>query len=128
MFYTIWHTSQVPKKGKMSGLTPMLQQQQEEEQQIYDRGSAREVDVWVRDANGARNGVRMPISSTFNDVMQKVRERHGHFQFQGVVGFEGEQNERTTVAEMLTAKPNDKNEEDYLYEHPIQPKFKVRKV
>jgi hypothetical protein len=59
--------------------------------------------------------------------MQKVRERHGHFQ--GIVfGFEGGQNERTTVAEMLTAKPNDENEEDYLYEHPIQPKFKVRRV
>ena len=122
----------------MSGLTPLLQQQQqqqqqqqmqqEQEQRRHDRGNAREVDVWVRDVNGARNGVRMPISSTFNDVMKKVRQEHGNFQFQGVLGFEGEQNERTTVADMLTAKPNDKNEEDYLYEHPIQPKFKVRRV
>ena len=102
-------------------------QQQQQQQQQHQTDLNREVKVWVRDANNYRYGVRMPISSTFDDVMQKVRERH--MNFQGIfIGFEGEQNERTTVADMLTAKPNDKNEEDYLYEHPIQPKFKVRRV
>jgi hypothetical protein len=87
----------------------------------------RDVKVWIRDVNGMRYSVNMPISSTFDDVMKKVRQEHGNFQ--GIfVGFEGGQNERTTVADMLTAKPNDKNEEDYLYEHPIHPKFKVRRV
>ena len=83
-----------------------------------------DVKVWVRDANGFRYGVRMPTSSTFDDVMRKVREQN--INFEGTfVGFEGGRNERTTVNDMLTAKPDDKNEEDYLYEHPIQPKFKV---
>jgi hypothetical protein len=84
----------------------------------------RVVEVWVRDINGVVYPVRMPISSRFADVMKKVRQEHGNFQGI-VVGFEGGRNERTTVNDMLTTKPDDKNEEDFLYEHPIQPKFKV---
>ncbi|KAE8970757.1 hypothetical protein PF005_g15939 [Phytophthora fragariae] len=73
----------------------------------------------------------MPISSKFDDVMQKVGEQHdrGGF-FQGIfVGFEGGReaggwNERTTVLQTLPAtRPPDFNGEEYLYEHPIQPKF-----
>ncbi len=112
----------------MSELTHLLEQRQEQQQQTYNQMEPNdEVKVWVRDANGLRYGVRMPISSTFDDVMRKVREQN--INFEGTfVGFEGGRNERTTVSDMLTAKPNDKNVEDYLYEHPVQPKFKVRRV
>jgi hypothetical protein len=87
----------------------------------------REVEVWVRDVNGLRYGVRMPISSTFNDVMQKVRGRHGHFQGI-VVGFEGGRNEFTTISQMLPANLSPNEEQQHLRDHPIQPKFKVRHV
>ncbi|EEY56387.1 uncharacterized protein PITG_09909 [Phytophthora infestans T30-4] len=85
----------------------------------------REVDVWVRDINGAKYPVTMPISSRFADVMQKVYEQHRHFQ--GIfAGFQGGSNERTTVSQMLPVpRPRNYVEADYLYEHPIQPKFKV---
>ncbi|KAF4040890.1 hypothetical protein GN244_ATG06932 [Phytophthora infestans] len=84
----------------------------------------REVDVWVRDINGAKYPVTMPISSRFADVMQKVYEQHRHFQ--GIfAGFQGGSNERTTVSQMLPVpRPRNYVEADYLYEHPIQPKFK----
>jgi hypothetical protein len=68
----------------------------------------------------------MPISSTFDDVMQKVRERHGHFQFQGIIGFEGGRNEFTTILQMLPANLSPNEEQQYLRDHPIQPKFNVR--
>ncbi|KAE9005749.1 hypothetical protein PF005_g12898 [Phytophthora fragariae] len=89
----------------------------------------REVKVWVRDVYGTRYPVKMPISSEFVDVLQKVTKQHRFFQGI-VVGFEGGSgddrwNERTTVSQTLPDKiPSDFNEEDYLYEHPIQPKFK----
>jgi hypothetical protein len=95
-------------------LTPLLQrqqQQQQQQQQTHEQINAPEVDVWVRDSNSFRYGVKMPVSSTLNDMMKKVRQELGNFQ--GIfVAFEGKENERTTVAEMLTAKPNNKNEED----------------
>ncbi|GMF47114.1 unnamed protein product [Phytophthora fragariaefolia] len=91
-----------------------------------------EVEVWVRGVNGIRYPVKMPISSKFADVMQKVSEQRF---FQGVfVGFEGGRevggwSERTTVSQILpVSRPPKFNEEEYLYEHPIQPKFKVRRV
>ncbi len=88
----------------------------------------REVEVWVRDVNGMTYPVTMPISSRFADVMQKVRQEHGHFQFgQGIVGFEGGRNEFTTIFQMLPAVRPD-NEKRYFRDNPIQPKFKVRRV
>ncbi|GMF36992.1 unnamed protein product [Phytophthora fragariaefolia] len=92
----------------------------------------REVKVWVRDVNGVKYSVKMPISSTFDDVMQKVGEQHGRF-FQGIfVGYQGGRglggwNEYTTISQMLPPTvPADFNEEQYLRDNPIQPKFKVR--
>ncbi|GMF57942.1 unnamed protein product [Phytophthora fragariaefolia] len=87
----------------------------------------REVMVWVRDVNGVKYSVKMPISSTLDDVMQKVGEQHGRF-FHGIFGgFVRGWNERTTVLQTLPVpRPANFNEEDYLYENPIQPKFKVR--
>ncbi|KAE9026848.1 hypothetical protein PR001_g11367 [Phytophthora rubi] len=64
-----------------------------------------------------------------NREVKKVTKQHRFFQGI-VVGFEGGSgddrwNERTTVSQTLPDKiPSDFNEEDYLYEHPIQPKFK----
>jgi len=88
-----------------------------------------EVKVWVRDGYGLRYGVKMLVSSDFNDVMQKFREKHGPIPGPGpVVGFEGG-DEFTTVSEMLRAKPASETEEAYLRDNPIQPKFKkVRRV
>jgi hypothetical protein len=107
--------------------TPLCKQQQQQQQHRMDPN--REVEVWVRDANGLRYGVRMPIYSTFNDVMQKVRERH--MDFQGIfIGFEGGWDEFTTISETLpTSRPNTFNEEQHLRDNPTQPKFKkVRRV
>ncbi|KAE9317977.1 hypothetical protein PF008_g18618 [Phytophthora fragariae] len=100
------------------------------EQKLAAPVDNREVEVWVRDVHGTRYLVKMPISSRFVDVMQKVTEQNRLFQGI-VVGFEGGSgddrwNECTTVSKTLPDKiPSDFNEEDYLYEHPIQPKFKA---
>jgi hypothetical protein len=105
--------------------TPLLQQQMQQHQQHHQMDPNREVEVWVRDANGLRCGVRIPISSTFNNVMKKVRQEHGYFQFEGVVGFEDGWNEFTTILQMFpTPRPNNFNEEQYLRDNPIRPKFK----
>ncbi len=82
--------------------------QQQQQQQQHRMDPNREVEVWVGDANGLRYGVRMPISSTFNDVRRKLLQENGNFQ--GIiVGFEGGRNERTIVSQTLLKMKNVSN-------------------
>ncbi|GLE03474.1 hypothetical protein PINS_up012376 [Pythium insidiosum] len=84
----------------------------------------RDVQVWVRDVNGMVYGVTLPISSTFDDVLKEVHQQHGPIPGV-VVGFEGGKNVHTTISEVLPSNPPaDFDEALYLFQHPIQPKFK----
>jgi hypothetical protein len=120
-----------PSQKEMSETTHLLQMQATTaattatpQQQQHRMDPNREVKVWVCDANGLRYGVRMPISSTFDDVRRKLLQENGNFQ--GIiVGFEGGRNERTIVSQTLPDPiPAGFNEANHLYEHPIQPTFK----
>ncbi|GMF24079.1 unnamed protein product [Phytophthora lilii] len=88
----------------------------------------REITVWVRDVNGTMFSVATRTSATFDHVMAATREKHGSL-FQGVyAGFKGEWNEWTKVSAILPRTLLPKDEKQYLVNHPIQPKFKVRRV